>query len=77
MAEQAEESVRAFLDFCAAKCAAAHGGEQPPLADYASDADTIDLYQDAAESFAYTPSVSGQHIWWPNCPVLSKGHGHA
>lgn len=51
MAQQAYASVQSFLDFCAQKCTA---GAQP-LPEYASDADTVELFQDAAESFLGGP----------------------
>ena len=60
MAEQAAESVRDFLHFCAQRCLTHAGGgdqalvdAQPDLAGYASDLESsYELFQDAAETMS-------------------------
>jgi hypothetical protein len=57
MAQQAEASVKSFLNFCAARCAASP--EVQLLPDYASDTDTLDVFQDAAESLT---TMTSSHV---------------
>ena len=81
MANQAEESVRDFLHFCARKCMMYGGGmEEPSLAaGYASDLDSIyDNYQDASEALpdlaaaaAGSGEIPGEGFLPSECSLLS------
>ncbi|BDA49197.1 hypothetical protein COCOBI_13-3070 [Coccomyxa sp. Obi] len=76
MAQQAEKSVQSFLEFCAERC---REGAQA-LPDYLSDADTVELFQDAAESLlgAYPSSgdLAGLDLQLLE-PVLEQLDAHA
>ncbi len=55
MAQQAQASVQSFLEFCSQKCKQ----DTQQLPGYTSDAETVEFYQDAADTFlgAYPPSA--------------------
>jgi hypothetical protein len=56
MAQQALASVQSFLNFCTEKCT--EGTQQ--LRGYTSDAETVEFYQDAAETFLGAHSLPAE-----------------
>ncbi|EIE24777.1 hypothetical protein COCSUDRAFT_62188 [Coccomyxa subellipsoidea C-169] len=76
MAQQAQASVQSFLEFCAQKCKQ----ETQQLPGYTSDAETVEFYQDAADTFlgAYPPSAELAGIDLQNLePILERLDMHA
>jgi hypothetical protein len=76
MAEQAGESVRDFLHFCAAKCMTAGEPDLAPAGGFASDdLDSVyEAYQDASEALLPEVAVAGpaaQLSGEPPCTNLS------